>query len=388
MNREQYRSAFDQIPFSEDFQERTVSLLRSRALETQNLKKEQTTMKLNWIRKPAVIAAAAALLVLSVSAASIWLSPAQVAQHAGQPALAAAFESPDAVILNETVETGDLSVTLLGLVSGAGLTDQNVDVSHTYAVVALNRLDGTPMDNGSFSFTSYPLTPLVSGYSPLAVNNWTLGSFASGFDADGTYYYLLDTQDLGMFADRTVYLAFYEGGAPDSSIFTVAEDGSISFAEDFEGVHALFTLPLDPALADPAAAEAFVEDTGLNHWFTDNSFVSFSMVDSRGDVEDAILYGSNSYRELSAEDYETYMEQETRKLHQQVEEGVLSQENCDKTVAEMEKTLAGIKDGTLIAFMGDETGVSVMTAPSAAGDPDLDVRYTQEENGVTIPEKE
>ena len=62
-----------------------------------------------------------------------------------------------------------------------------------------------------------------------------------------------------MFADRTVYLAFYEDGfAPSAEKFTMAEDGSIAFAGDYEGAHALFTLPLDPALADPAAAETMV----------------------------------------------------------------------------------------------------------------------------------
>lgn len=37
-------------------------------------------------------------------------------------------------------------------------------------------------------------------------------------------------------------------------------------AEEFDGVQALFTLPLDASLADPAAADAFVKETGLNVW--------------------------------------------------------------------------------------------------------------------------
>ena len=53
-------------------------------------------------------------------------------------------------------------------------------------------------------------------------------------------------------------MAFYEGFAPNNTIFTVAEDGSIAFADGFTGVHALFTLPLDPSKADPAAADAFL----------------------------------------------------------------------------------------------------------------------------------
>ena len=74
-------------------------------------------------------------------------------------------------------------------------------------------------------------------------------------------YYLFDTRNLEMFADHTVYFAIYEGGVPDPATFPTAEDGTISLAEDMEG--ALFTLPLNESKADPAAARAFVEGTGL-----------------------------------------------------------------------------------------------------------------------------
>lgn len=266
MDRETYRKAFDEIPFSADFTERTAELLCHRARE---LEKENHTMRISKTRKLAVLTAAAiALLAVSVSAAVLLLSPAQVARRHNQPLLAEAFESGDAIALNETVESGDFEITLMGLVSGENLDvrNQDLDRAHTYAVLALRRLDGTPLENETFEFTRYTMTPLVAGYAPTAVNNWTLDAFAAGFAEDGAYYYLLDTASIEMFADRTVYMAFYEGMAPSSSIFQLADDGSISFAEDFQGVRALFTLPLDPAKADPAAAEAFVESTGLTGW--------------------------------------------------------------------------------------------------------------------------
>lgn len=267
MDRQRYRNAFDRLEFSADFQQRTQELLRQRALETESAK-EHTMMKRAFFRKPAAIIAAAALLAGAASAAALWLSPAQVARHAGAPLLAEAFESKDAVSVNQSVETGDYEMTLLGLVSGAELSDwdQDADASHTYAVAALRRLDGQPLTNENFDFMEFTLTPLVSGYSPQAVNNWTLESFATGFVQDGLYYYLLDTQDLNIFAHRTVYLAFFQGGSPSNSVFRVEQDGQIAFREDFEGPKALFTLPLDPAKGDPAAADAFVESTGMNHW--------------------------------------------------------------------------------------------------------------------------
>ncbi len=262
MNREDYRKAFDELSFSADFQERTAELLRTRARE---LKKERSDMTFSKTKKIAVLAAACiALLAVSVSAAVAWLSPAQVAQEHNQPLLAEAFNGPDAITVNETVESGDFSITLLGLVSGRNLDvlNQDLEADHTYSVLALRRLDGTPLDN-SFDFSSYTMTPLVAGCSPAAVNNWTLEAGASGMAKDGVYYYLLDTASIEMFADHTVYMAFYEGMVPNNTIFTVAGDGTIAFCDDFTGVQALFTLPLDPAKADPAAVEAFLTENNI-----------------------------------------------------------------------------------------------------------------------------
>lgn len=263
MDRKTYREAFDQIPFSADFQERTANLLRQRARE---LEKENKIVNFSKTKKLAVTAAAAvALLIVSVSAALVWLTPAQVAERFGNTLLSEAFEGPDAIEINETVETGDFAVTLMGLVSGADLDkySSDVDSARTYAVLSLRRLDGEPLETQTFELTRYTMTPLAAGCSPAAVNNWTLGAGASGFAENGIYYYLLDTESIEMFADRTVYMAFYEGFVPNNTIFTVNDDGTITFCDDFDGVHALFELPLDPAKADPAAVEAFLEENDM-----------------------------------------------------------------------------------------------------------------------------
>ena len=264
-----YRKAFDELSFSADFQERTADLLRNRARE---LEKERIDMTISKTKKIAVLAAACiALLAVSVSAAYAWLTPAQVAEEHDQPLLAEAFEGPDAIEINETVESGDFSITLLGLVSGRNLDvlNQDLEKDHTYSVLALRRLDGTPLENETFDFSGYTMTPLVAGCSPAAVNNWTLDAGVSLLEQDGVLYYLLDTQNIEMFADHTVYMAFYQGRMPDQDIFTIAEDGTIAFAESFEGPQALFTLPLDESKADPAAVEQFMDESGFDReWFT------------------------------------------------------------------------------------------------------------------------
>ena len=256
MDRETYQKAMDTLSFSPDFQERTQAMLRRHAQT-----KEKETPSMKFFKKPALIAAIVALLVVSASAVALRLSASQVADEVGQHTLAKAFADNNAIAVNETVETGDYAVTLMGLTSGVNLDDWNVDVdkTHTYAVVALDRLDGTPIETETFGLIDHTVTPLVSGYAPWWVNNWTLHAGLTGTAVDGTFYFLLDAGELGVFADHTVYLAFYDDGfAPSAETFTMAEDGSITFAEDYQGAHALFVLPLDESLADPTAAEALV----------------------------------------------------------------------------------------------------------------------------------
>lgn len=69
MNRETYRETFDAIPFSADFQARTTELLQARAREQE---KEHDTMRFKKTRRMVVlVAAAVALLAVSVSAANL-----------------------------------------------------------------------------------------------------------------------------------------------------------------------------------------------------------------------------------------------------------------------------------------------------------------------------
>lgn len=368
MDRKTYRDAFDQIPFSAGFQERTAGLLRQRARE---LEKENKIMNFSKTKKLAVTAAAAvALLVVSVSAALVWLTPAQVAERQQQPLLAEAFEGPDAIEIDETVETGDFAVTLMGLVSGEDLDTLNPDpgTAHTYAVLSLRRLDGEPLENETFDFGRYTMTPLVAGCSPAAVNNWTLNAGASGFAQDGLYYYLLNTESIEMFADHTVYMAFYEGGAPSNSIFTVAEDGTISFAEDFTGVQALFELPLDSAKADPAAADAFVASTDLAGWSNERTDVEDDFDVERRETEDGeelfIRPRTGDVQFETPESFAAYVEEEKVRLREELETGVLSQETYDKSVQDLEEALAGVRDGTLAAAVLEGGGLFTTTTPT------------------------
>ena len=94
-------------------------------------------MPMNRVKKTArLIAAAVALLAVSVSAAVVWLTPAQVAEELDNPALAAAFEGKDAIVLNETQTAGDYTVTLGGLVSHTTAADTDTASRATAAAIS------------------------------------------------------------------------------------------------------------------------------------------------------------------------------------------------------------------------------------------------------------
>ena len=91
MNRQNYRAAFDAVDFSPDFEERTLQKLAAMRHASE---KEQNKMSMNRMKKITLLAAAAvALLAVTVSAAVLWLTPAQVAEELNDPMLAEAFQS-------------------------------------------------------------------------------------------------------------------------------------------------------------------------------------------------------------------------------------------------------------------------------------------------------
>ena len=256
MNREEYRAQVDAVPFSPDFQARTMARLQALARE-----KEQKSMK-KWNGKTALLAAAlAAAMTVTAAAAIVLLRPQEVARQVGNEALAAAFESEEAVAVNEAKTVGDYDVTLMGLVSGEGLSrveslPGGVTRDKTYAVLAYARRDGTPIEEDVPDLT---VSPLVEGYAPWRLNAWTLGGGTCTFAQDGVLYYLFECDSVEPFADHTVYLAVYPGThIPPSAELFGFDEGTGAITP--KGDAALFVLPLDRAKADPEKAKALAED--------------------------------------------------------------------------------------------------------------------------------
>lgn len=254
MNRQDYRAAFDAIPFDEDFQEKTINALRQRA--GQAPERKVIFMKKN--RFALIAAALSALLVVSAVAAVLMLSPRDMALHLKDTALAAAFESDDAIAVDETKTVNGYNVTFLGIVSGKNISNYIVDdklgVDRSYAAVALTRTDGAPIEDNVPEVT---ISPLIEGCEPWRVNAWILDSSASTFVQDGVLYYLLECDSLECFADHTVYLAVYPGTyIPPSAEFFGFDEATGAITAKRDAV--LFSLPLDGSKAAPQKARAIV----------------------------------------------------------------------------------------------------------------------------------
>lgn len=259
MNQTEYRAQVDAVAFSPDFQARTVARLAALAP-----KKETKAMRIKPFRTGLIAAAVAAALCVTALAAAVLLTPKDVAQRSGNQTLAAAFESDKAITVDQTKTVGDYNVTLMGLVSGDGLSYvDGVSQDKTYAVLAYTRADGVPIEDDVPELT---VSPLVEGFAPWQVNAWTLGGGTCTFVENGVFYYLFECDNVEPLADHTVYLAVYPGThtPPSSQMFSFDEAIGV-FAPQAGTDAAMFTLPLDPSKADPQAAQdllGWMEDDG------------------------------------------------------------------------------------------------------------------------------
>ncbi len=263
MNKNKYRSAVDSVKFRESFEQDTIELMR-RAAESKTQKKENDKMKNRKIIRVSVIAAVLIIVLTGTAfALSALLSPGEAALRAGNNALASAFNSEDSIIIGQSIQSGDYTIALQGIVSGKGLTEYDTEAQEdkSYIVASIAYTDGRKITE--VGETGISFSPLVSGYKPWQVNAWTLGGGYSAFVYEGVNYYIFECANLEIFSDHTVYLAAYEGFAPSAEIFNISQNGDITFAGGFTKPHAMFTLPLDPAKADPGAVSKLLGSNGI-----------------------------------------------------------------------------------------------------------------------------
>lgn len=225
------------------------------------------SMRKSSIRKSAV--AAAIVCVLAVSsitavAAYRYLNPAQVAEEVSEnDALVKAFEGKDAIKINETQKNDKYEVTLLGMVSGAGLElympedeEDKLQQDYTYVVMAVAHTDGTAVSQDDQKCIS----PLIHGVDWMIANNGTMNTGLTTFIRDGVMYELIECDSLEKFAGRGVQIGVVDSFAEENQAFAMDESGKYQKKADYKGTNFLFDLPLDPAKGDEQAAEQYLKE--------------------------------------------------------------------------------------------------------------------------------
>ncbi len=203
-----------------------------------------------------MIAAVCAVLTMGVFAATYLLSAGQVAEEFE----VGAFDENDAVELYEVQTDAGYKVSFLGLAYGEELknyAEMNISEQNTYAVVAVENEDGTPIDP-TFAVC---VTPLVKGLNPGLYHTARFGS--AGYSAsvvDGVYYQLKEVENIEYFAEEGVYLGV-TFDFPNIEKYHMDENtGEITANEKYEDLNILFDLPIDISKADQEKVDKFMNE--------------------------------------------------------------------------------------------------------------------------------
>ncbi len=204
----------------------------------------------------ATIVLALVLCFGSITVYGAWkyLSSADVAKKMQDNTLAEIFLSEEAKIINETQTYGGYQITLLSMVSGELLTehpmynDGTIMTDRTYAVVAIENADGTPLPSPSedaYGELEFFASPLMKGYNPVMHNIITMSGAYGEMEEDGILYRLLECDNVEKLADE-LYICVTDSVFYNARAYQYDETtGEIIRNEEYEGLNALFVLPME-----------------------------------------------------------------------------------------------------------------------------------------------
>lgn len=248
-----YQEQMNSIEFSSNFETKTVDIL----LQTQR-KKKGRVINMKKSVKVALVAAIISLFTISALAVSGLLTPSQLAAYFKQDEAQSAFDNQAEQNASQTVENGGYVFGLEGVATGKELEylgNNAVEAEKSYVVITARKADSSEITfDDSITFV-----PLFEGYEPWRVNGFKFdGASVHKTIQNNVLYYLWEFSSFEVFADKTVYLAGFEGIVPNADTFTLNPDGSIAFSDGYEGVKVMFELELDSSKADPVKAELLI----------------------------------------------------------------------------------------------------------------------------------
>lgn len=266
MKENRVKDSYEKINVNEE----TKNKMLSNILNSENKKSnDRCIIRKEFYMKKAAIAATIAICILVLSgttyAAYKWMSAKQVAEHFGKEKIAEKFGKAEEEV--QYAETDKYMAIYLGIVSGESLEDgvtADVDEKKSYVVAAVERKDGKKISYEE----NIVISPFIKGINPQNFNIYTMGGAAQMDIVDGVLYFIAESIDLEMFADRGVYIAVMDSVNIGEGYKLDENTGSISRVENYNGLNILFNANLDETKANPKAAQEYLQE--LNDYAFEN----------------------------------------------------------------------------------------------------------------------
>ncbi|MBD5519760.1 MAG: hypothetical protein HDR03_00740 [Lachnospiraceae bacterium] len=248
--------------------------LNNQVLSAVKERKNMTNNMTNRRKMPVAAIIALCILIfgsLTALAARHYLTPSEIATEMKDDTLKAAFLSENALFINEAQEIGDYRIILLGTVAGKNISDylasdynSIVADDRIYTVVAIEHTDGTPIPDISsdeYDMGDFYVSHYIRGLNPKKYSLMSMGGSSSAVVRDGVEYRIMEMDNIEMFADKGIYVGISSGTFYDENAYIYDENtGIMTRNADYDGVNALFELPIDKAKADPVSAKAYLEE--------------------------------------------------------------------------------------------------------------------------------
>lgn len=239
--------------------------VNQKIINSMNQKGNQTMRKFKKI--PVLLGLTCALCVGATTAyaAYHYLSPATVAKKIDNSKLSEAFKGKQSIEINQTQHFKDYDITLLGITSGKNLSqyfkDDKLVSERTYSVVAIKTTDNKTLSKDEWYERNFLVSPYIQGFEPWKVNAFTLDGGYEQFVEDNTLYRITECDNIEKFADHTIYLGISDTTFFEKDAFTYDEKtGNIARNEKYDGVNALFTLPIDKSKANAKEVKQFMKE--------------------------------------------------------------------------------------------------------------------------------
>lgn len=331
------------------------------------LNKEESILKKTTLKRSfkTVATAVMAFLLITTTAFAAWqaLSPSDVADKLEYPILAEAFNSDDALLINETKSDNGYDVSFLGIVSGKGLIElsHDLDKSKSYAVVAIAKQEGPMPDTSSDDYDRVPffISPLIKGQQPWHYNIASMGGGYRAFVVDGIMYRLVECDSLEIFADRGLVLIVSSTTFYDINAYNYDEvTGLVTPNPAYDGVNLMFELPLDPAKADFDKAQHYLDtlwdDDGTNDARNIHNNAPREFASSQ--IQEDSEKGMGISQVMTYEEYQAWMEQKLAETQALVDQGKYSAASMELDRRDYESNLADIKNGATLTMLEYEDG--------------------------------